>query len=110
MSQTIDLDDIITNKEAATLLKIKPNTLEIWRHKGKGPPFLKFGDAPNGTVRYLRSAVAEWAAQHVRASTSAHTVAVRAKRESSLKVMPGAIRGPWETPRPAVSQPGGASE
>lgn len=62
MSITIDLDDLMTNKEAATLLVIKPNTLEIWRHQGKGPPYLKLGDAAQSTVRYQRSAVVAWAA------------------------------------------------
>lgn len=28
------IDDLLTNEEAAALLGIKPNTLEIWRGKG----------------------------------------------------------------------------
>ena len=31
MTTTIDLDDLLTTKEAATLLGLKYGTLEIWR-------------------------------------------------------------------------------
>lgn len=72
MSRTIDLDDLLSNKEAARLLCIQPNTLEIWRVQGKGPAFLKLGDQPQATVRYLRSTVIAWAAQRVYHSTSAY--------------------------------------
>lgn len=109
MSQTVDLDELITNKEAATLLKIQPNTLEIWRHQGKGPPFLKLGDAPNATVRYQRSAVIDWAAERAFTSTSAHSAAM-SKPPVPLKVAPGAIPGPWQGTTPGVNGNGGASK
>lgn len=96
MSNTIDLDDLLSSKETATLLGIKPNTLEIWRHQGKGPAYLKLGDNPQSTVRYLRSAVMAWAAQRAYQSTSAHSAAVRDKRTSGFTVTPTAIPGPWE--------------
>ena len=44
MTTTIDLGDLLTTKEAAILLGLKANTLEIYRHQGKGPPFLKLGN------------------------------------------------------------------
>jgi predicted DNA-binding transcriptional regulator AlpA len=72
MSCTIDFDQLLSNKEAARLLGIQPNTLEIWRVQGKGPAFLKLGDRPQSTVRYLRSTVIAWAAQRVYNSTSAY--------------------------------------
>lgn len=106
MAQTVDLDDLITNKEAASLLKIRPNTLEIWRHQGRGPAYLKLGDAANATVRYLRSEVVKWAAEQAYRSTSAHTAAVRTKRENPMRIAPdapGAVARPWETPKPASS-------
>ena len=34
---------LLTSAETAELLGILPNTLEIWRGKGKGPKFLKMG-------------------------------------------------------------------
>ncbi len=41
-------DDLLTNEEAAALLGIKPNTLEIWRGKGKGLTSSRWGQ-PNKT-------------------------------------------------------------
>jgi DNA-binding CsgD family transcriptional regulator len=34
---------LLTNQQTAELLGIKPNTLEIWRLKGRGPLFRKLG-------------------------------------------------------------------
>lgn len=111
MSQTVDLDEFITNKETAKLLGVRPNTLEVRRHQGKdGPPFYKLGDAPNAPVRYLRSEVIAWVKEQAYRSTSAHTAAVREKRRNPMVVTPGAIPGPWQNGKPAVKQPGGASE
>lgn len=108
MSNTIDLDDFIPTKEAATLLRKKPNTLEIWRHQGKGPPFVKLGDSPQSPVLYLRSDVIAWAAQRTFTSTSA--VSVNAARMAQVRVT---AHGPTPIarsgPRPAVSQPRDAS-
>lgn len=44
-------NELMTNAETAALLSIKPNTLEIWRNKGRGPAFLKLSDQPQGPVR-----------------------------------------------------------
>jgi predicted DNA-binding transcriptional regulator AlpA len=32
-----------TQEEAATIIGVKPTTLAMWRHKGKGPRYLKIG-------------------------------------------------------------------
>ncbi len=68
-------DELLTSAETAALLSIKTNTLEIWRHKGKSPPFIKMGDKPQAPVRYVRSAVMEWLAQRSFVSTSAYSAA-----------------------------------
>lgn len=70
-------DPLLDNEQTAALLGIKPNTLEIWRHKGRGPAFVKMGDAPQAPVRYLRSVVTEWLAERSFSSTSAFTAGVR---------------------------------
>lgn len=88
---SVYLDDLLTNEEAAARLGIKPNTLEIWRHKGKGPPFIKLGDASQAPVRYLRSTVMEWIGRQTFANTSAYSAAA----------MP--------TLRPNICKPAGAS-
>jgi predicted DNA-binding transcriptional regulator AlpA len=33
----------ITQEEAATIIGVKPTTLAMWRHKGKGPRYIKVG-------------------------------------------------------------------
>lgn len=68
-------DDLLDNEQTAELLGIKPNTLEIWRCRGKGPEFVKMGDAPQAPVRYRRSVLMEWVAQRTFASTSAYSAA-----------------------------------
>jgi hypothetical protein len=110
LTQTINLDDLLTSKEAATLLGIKSNTLEIWRHQGRGPSFLKLGDSPQSTVRYQRSAVVAWASQRSFTSTSGHSTLVRAKRDSSFNAASGRISALCPTHLPASSKPRGASD
>lgn len=77
MSDSVGLDDLITSAEAAALLLIKNTTLEIWRVKGKGPVYLKFGDTPQAPVRYRRSVVLAWRDRRAFKSTSAHTAATK---------------------------------
>ena len=106
MSNMIDLDDLLSNKEAAGLLGIRPNTLEIWRVLGKGPAFLKLGDQPQSTVRYLRSTIVAWASQRAFQSTSAYKV----KRPSENPAKSGAIHPASPTRLPASSKPRDASD
>jgi len=65
-------DELLDNEQTAALLGIKPNTLEIWRCKGKGPEFVKMGDTPQAPVRYQRSEVSRWLREKSFASTSAY--------------------------------------
>jgi hypothetical protein len=75
---TVELDDLLSNEQAAAILGVKPNTLEIWRCKGKGPAFIKLGEHPSSPIRYQRSRVMAWIEAHLHASTSSYTVAARA--------------------------------
>ena len=68
-------EDLLDNEQTAALLGIKPNTLEIWRCRGKGPEFVKMGDTPQAPVRYRRSALLDWLARRSFASTSAYGTA-----------------------------------
>lgn len=72
---SVNLNDLLDNEAAASLLGVRPNTLEIWRHKSKGPPFIKLGEAPQAPVRYLRAAVMAWVEERSFASTSAYSAA-----------------------------------
>jgi hypothetical protein len=57
----------LNTKEAARILKVKPNTMEIWRLKGKGPKFYRISGR---TVRYRLSDLMEFVENSVRTSTS----------------------------------------
>lgn len=83
MNTTVDLDDLLTTKEAATLYGVKPNTFEIWRHKGRGPPFIRLGDGPCAPVRYVRSVLMEWLASRSFNSTSAYSPAALASAKAN---------------------------
>jgi hypothetical protein len=77
MNTAIDLDDLLTNEQAAALLGIKPTTLEIWRIRGKSPPFLKLGASKQAPIRYQRSEITRWLAERSFSSTSAFAAATR---------------------------------
>lgn len=66
--------ELLTSREAAERMGIRPNTLEIWRVKGFGPTFLKVGRA----VRYVESDVTDWLDSQARTSTSQKTGSRRA--------------------------------
>ena len=66
-------DEYITTSEVASMTGLKPNTFEIWRHQGKGPPFYKLGDGRGAAVRYLRSEVLAWIEKRQYVSTSHFT-------------------------------------
>lgn len=57
---------ILSTKEAAVILGIKPNTLEIWRIQGKSPAYLKIGK----NVRYELSEIERFLDACKRTSTS----------------------------------------
>ena len=70
---SFDLDELLTNEQTATLLGIKPNTLEIWRCNGKGPVFIKLGTHPSSPIRYQRLRVLAWIEANTHASTSSYS-------------------------------------
>ncbi len=74
--------ELLTSEEAAVLLGIKPNTLEIWRTKGKGPEFVKLGNAKQAPVRYIKSILVDWIAAQSFPSTSAYSAMQRARHAS----------------------------
>jgi hypothetical protein len=62
--------DLVTTSEAAGYLRLKKNTLEIWRGTGNGPKFLKL----NGAVRYRLKDLDAFLEQSVKQSTSQYGV------------------------------------
>ena len=53
-----DADDerLLTEVQAADLLRMSSRTLQAWRSQGVGPPFVRAGRA----IRYRRSAIVMW--------------------------------------------------
>jgi excisionase family DNA binding protein len=58
--------NLLTTQEAADFLRLKKNTLEVWRVQGRGPEFLKLGSR----VLYDRAELERFAATNRRKSTS----------------------------------------
>ncbi|WP_121117782.1 helix-turn-helix transcriptional regulator [Croceibacterium ferulae] len=76
---------LLSNTEAAALLGITPNTLKFWRHKGRGPAFVKYGESARSGVGYDPADVAAWIAERKFASTSAYSPAARANAKPNVR-------------------------
>ena len=48
--------ELLTQDSLAAELKMRPQSLADWRHRGKGPDYVKLGQL----VRYRRSDVQRW--------------------------------------------------
>lgn len=83
-------DDLLDNEQTADLLGIKPNTLEIWRTKGRGPAFIKLGCAKQSPIRYRRSVVTRWLDEQSFASTSAYSDAALRNAKPNVSRSAGA--------------------
>src|SRR5438552_112947 len=78
VTMTTLVDETLSSAQVAAMLGIKPTTLEIWRHKGKGPRFVKLGPAKQAGVVYSRSEVQHWMQERTFTSTSAYCAKVGA--------------------------------
>ena len=58
--------DVFTTKQAADYLGLSKQRLEIWRHDGNGPPYVKLARS----VRYMREDIDAWLKLHRRSNTS----------------------------------------
>jgi excisionase family DNA binding protein len=54
------VEELLTEKELASLLKVSARTLRAWRDAGEGPPAIKIG---RRAIRYRRSDVERWLEQ-----------------------------------------------
>jgi len=57
-----DLEGLLPEGEAARLLSISTRTLQAWRSKEVGPPYVQVGRA----VRYRRGSLIDWANANTR--------------------------------------------
>lgn len=58
--QATDPERLLTEVQAADLLRLSARTLQAWRSQGVGPEYVKAGRA----VRYRRSALITWTDQN----------------------------------------------
>jgi hypothetical protein len=66
-SHSDHLDCLIDEKQAATFVGYTVRSLQNWRYRGGGPPFIKF---TNRTVRYRRRDLIAWAEARLVTSTA----------------------------------------
>jgi len=78
--QMSDSTRALTEREVAELLGLSVATLRAWRHRGKGPRFLRLGRS----VRYLPSDLADF----VRASAVDTTSVSSSDGESEIGELP----------------------
>ncbi|MEY4673857.1 MAG: hypothetical protein RL148_1641 [Planctomycetota bacterium] len=57
--------DLLTTEELAQRWRLSEDTLRIWRQKGKGPKFVKFGDQRTSAVRYRLSDVEKYETENL---------------------------------------------
>jgi DNA-binding transcriptional MerR regulator len=55
-SDSRDPNELLTEHEAAELLRVSVRTLQAWRTKNIGPPFVRL----NRMIRYRRQAINDW--------------------------------------------------
>jgi hypothetical protein len=84
------MNKTISNTQAAALLGITPNTLKFWRHKGRGPAFIKLGNSPQAGVAYDEADVIAWRDARKFSSTSAYSPAAQANAGSAVR-QPAAV-------------------
>ena len=53
-------NELLTPEQVAELLKVHTGTLENWRVRGEGPPYVKLGHRPRSPVRYRSQDVEDW--------------------------------------------------
>ncbi len=59
---SVDPDELIPSGDTARELKLKEQTLAVWRSQGRGPKFYKVGRS----VFYRRSDISAWLGDQVR--------------------------------------------
>lgn len=74
---SVHVDEALSSAQAAAMIGVRPNTLEVMRCKGKGPRFVKLGTAKQAGVVYRRSEVERWLSERTFASTSGYSAGAK---------------------------------
>jgi hypothetical protein len=51
---------LLTPREVALLLKVHLDTLEQWRGRRAGPPWIKLGNKPQSPIRYRQADIEKY--------------------------------------------------
>jgi predicted DNA-binding transcriptional regulator AlpA len=65
----------LTENQVSKRWQLSTKTLQLWRAKGWGPKFIKYGPGIRGLVRYRLSDIEEWERQQEREGGSVATIA-----------------------------------
>jgi hypothetical protein len=65
----------LTTEETAAVLKIQPQTLAVWRMKGRGPRYIRLSPSRRSRCLYRRTDIEEYLASRTFTSTAAETPA-----------------------------------
>jgi predicted DNA-binding transcriptional regulator AlpA len=84
-----DPNDLLTTKDVAAWFGMSVITLEIWRSKGKGPPFTKL--TPR-MIRYRRGDALNWLAKRTCTSTVKYRNRYFKDAETRARHLNGAYR------------------
>ena len=63
-----------TLRQLSDRFAVEEATLQKWRQKGEGPPYIKIGFAKNSAIRYLIADVEAWEASLPRITPIAESV------------------------------------
>ena len=58
---------LVSERDAAAMLGLSDRTLQLWRQRGEGPPYVRISSR---CVRYRVADLEDWAAERVRTSTA----------------------------------------
>ena len=61
------MEELLTTRDAARVLGMRPSALESWRWKGEGPPHVRLTAR---AIRYRREDLERFIAERLRRSTS----------------------------------------
>lgn len=85
MHQSTQQLRLLNTPQAAAILGISPNTLKLWRHKKRGPAFIKLGDSPQSGVAYDEADVRAFIESRRFDSTSGYSPAAQANVRSTVR-------------------------
>ena len=78
-------DELLTREQVAKWLSLESHTLACWACERRGPPMVKFGSGRSAAVRYRRSAIEAWLADHDEAQAQAAKVKPSPKKATAKK-------------------------